>query len=518
MLKKSFISGALILMLSGLVVRVMGFVYRIYLSNLIGAEGMGLFQLIFPLYSLVILTLTSGISISVSRMVAEEMAKNHHANTRRIMICGLKLIVGVSIFVSLLCFAFVDFITTSILKDWRTYYSLILLIPCIPIIAAASALKGYFYGIQEMMPTAISQIVEQIVRITLVMLTAGWFLNVGLEYACAIATFGTALGEIANLLVLFIMYRLKKSIYFDDKQNRGLLNNVKIYKGLFFSALPISFNRFVSSVMGAIETLLIPVRLVVGGMSHQLSLEAFGTMTGMAMPLIFFPTAVTSALATALVPSISESVAKNNYKAARYKISKSIQITLVQGIIFTVIFSCYSNQICNVIYRKGKVGAVLYLLSFTCTFIYLQQILNGILNGLGMQAVSLWNSLIGGILRIGFVYFYIPLYGIQGYVWCIIISAVLVCILNIYAIVNKISLEIDIKNWIVKPGIVGLLMAVCSRYIYSFFSIFLTNDIWTISFTLLANVVIAVELMSIVGVIEKGELTKLLGIKKLSNM
>ncbi|MGE5474451.1 MAG: stage V sporulation protein B [Ignavibacteriales bacterium] len=514
MLKKSFISGALILMFSGLIVRLMGFIYRIYLSNLIGAEGMGLFQLIFPLYGLVILTLTSGISISVSRMVAEEVGINNPANKRKIMICGMQLVVGVSIIASLLCFAYADFISISILKDWRTYFSLILLIPCIPVIAAASALKGYFYGMQEMIPTAVSQIVEQIVRIGLVMLTASWFLNLGLEYACAIATFGTALGEIANLLVLLLIYLLKKRKQSKDMKNESLPGNLKIYKELIFSAFPISFNRFIISIMGVVETLLIPARLVFGGMSHKLSLEAFGRMTGMAMPLIFFPTVITSALATALVPSISESAARNNYKGVRNKISRTIQMTIVQGIIFTIIFSCYSNQICDVIYRNGKVGASLYLLSFTCVFIYLQQILGGVLNGLGMQTTLLWNSLIGGVLRIGFVYFYIPLYGIESYVWCIMISAGMVCILNMYAITTKIDLIVDIKNWFVKPGIVGVLMAVSSRYIYSFFSIFLSKDIWIISFTLLANFIIAMELMLLVGVIEKNELAKLLGFKK----
>jgi len=505
MFKKSFISGALILIISGIIVRAMGFIYRIYLSNLIGAEGMGLFQLIFPLYSLIILTLTSGISISVSRMVAEELAKNHYANLRRIMICGLQIVVSVSIAVALVCFAYAEFISNSVLKDWRTYYSLILMIPCIPVIAAASALKGYFYGIQEMVPTAISQIVEQIVRIGFVMFTASWFFEAGLEYACAVATVGTALGEIANLMVLYLTYHFGKQKIRKSSQKSVSIKRGKIYKEIIVTSIPISFNRFVTSALGAVETILIPARLMAGGLSHHLSMEAFGKLVGMAMPLVFFPTVITSGLATALVPAISESVSTKSFKAANYKISRSIQLTLVLGIIFTVIFSCYPNQIGNVIYRKDKIGDTLYLLSFTCVFLYLQQILVGVLNGLGLQTISLWNSLIGSILRIGFVYYYIPVYGIEGYIWGIVISSAMVCILNILAIMKETGLLMDFKNWIFKPAIIGVGMAICSKYIYSFILIFHANGEWTIFMTLTANLFIAVELMILIGVLGKGE-------------
>lgn len=510
MSKKSFISGALILMLSGFIVRIMGFVYRIYLSNLIGAEGMGLFQLIFPLYSLVILTLTAGISISVSRMVAEELAKGHSVNVEKIMICGLQIVIAASTIVSLFCYIYVDFIANSILKDWRTYFSLVLLIPCIPIIAAASALKGYFYGIQEMVPTAISQIVEQVVKISLVMLTAGWFLNVGLQYACGIATFGIAAGEIANLAVLCLTYFFRKNKAGKKvSRNKGLKKRV-IYKELIISSIPISFNRFIISILGAIEIILIPARLLVRGMNHEQGIAEFGKLTGMAMPLVFFPTVITSALATALVPAISEAMSIKNFKTVNYRISKSIQMAFAVGIAFTVIFGCYPVQISDAIYTKDKVGGMLYLLSFTCVFLYVQQILIGILNGLGKQMASLWSSLTGSIIRIGFVYFFIPQAGVKGYVWGIVISSVIVCVWNICIIQKETMLKLNFNNWILKPTIIGVIMIICSKYIYSFFTVFRTGHVLTIFFTLIVNIVMMVELMIIAGVIDKKEILKLI--------
>lgn len=511
MSKKSFISGAITLIMAGLVVRVLGFVYRIYLSNLIGAEGMGLFQLIAPIYSLIILTITSGISIAVSKMVAQELAKNHIINLRRITKCALFIVLGAGVIVSIFILIFSGVISNVILKDSRTYYSVILLIPCIPAIAAASALKGYFYGIQDVTPTAISQIVEQIVRIGLVVAMAGYFVKIGLDYACALATIGMAVGEMSNLFVLAIIYKIKKKNSFKKLSRNGFIRKRVIIKELLEISLPISFNRFITSIMSAVEMILIPRRLLAGGLDYQNSIEEYGKLSGMVMPLIFFPSVVTSALATTLVPAISEAISLRNFKSVNYRISKSIQLTFILGIIFTSIFLNYHNEIGNMLYSKEKVGQTLYLLSFSCTFLYLQQTLLGILNGLGKQGISLRNSMLGYIIRICFVYFCIPLYGVKGYVWGIVLSTAFVCFLNIAAVMKDTGLALDLRNWIIKPGLVGVLMLFSGKYIKAFFYIFNLNNNWIIVLTIFANIAIAISLMVITGALERKEVLKIFG-------
>jgi stage V sporulation protein B len=514
MTKKSFVSGAIILMIAGIIVRILGFVYRIYLSNLIGAEGMGLFQLISPVYSLVILTLTAGISIAVSKMVAEELARNHAVNLRRITSCALWIVMTAGITVSVFMYLYIDFIANVILKDSRTYYSLLLLIPCIPIVAAASALKGYFYGTQDIVPTAISQIVEQIVRIGLVMAMAGYFLKVGIEYACALATIGMAIGEMSNLLVILLIYRFKKSKSEKQKSRYGFMRKRIIIKELAKISVPISFNRFISSIMGAIEVILIPRRLLAGGLNYTASIAEYGKLTGMAMPLLFFPAVVTSSLATTLVPAISEAMSLKNLRSVNYRISKSVQISFIIGFIFAAIFIAYPNEISNIVYRKEKIGGILYMLSYTCVFMYLQQTLLGVMNGLGKQGVCLRNSIIGSTIRIAFVYFYIPIYGIQGYVWGIILSSAGVCALNLYTIVKTTGMTLDIRNWMIKPGMVGLVMAFTGKYIYSFFEIFNFGTTWTILLALICNILTALALMVVIGVLNKEELVSLVKRKK----
>lgn len=513
MTRKSLISGTIILMVSAFIVRILGFFYRIYLSNLIGAEGMGLFQLIFPIYSLIILTLTSGISIAVSKTVAAELANNHFINLKRITSCALVLIISLGSLVSLFCYVNVDFLANVILKDSRTQFSLMLLIPCVPIIAAASALKGYFYGIQSMVPTAVSQVVEQIVRISLVMAMAGWFVNAGLEYSCAVATAGMAVGEISNLILLCIVYRFMRNKKKPDHTKAGVLRKRVIFRELATISLPISFNRFIISAMSAMETILIPGRLLAGGMNHQQSLGTFGRLVGMALPLLFFPSIVTSSLATTLVPAISEAMSLKNFRSANYMISKSIRLTFVMGLIVTGIFISYPGEIGDMIFRKQNIGGMLYILSFTCMFIYLQQTLLGILNGLGKQGISLVNSIIGYIVRISFIYFCIPLYGVSGYVAGIITSSGLICVLNLYTVFKTTGIVLDLRNWILKPGLVGAVMVFSGKYIYRFFTVFNTGDTWKMLLTIVGYVSLAVGLMTGIGVLEKRELLKLLGFK-----
>ncbi|MDQ2085607.1 stage V sporulation protein B [Herbivorax sp. ANBcel31] len=507
---KSFVSGAIVLMIAGFIVKILGFIYRIYLSNLIGAEGMGIFQLIAPVYSLVILTLSSGISIAVSKMVAEQTAKNNHVNLIRIASCALAIVVAGALIASLGIFIFIDPIVNVILKDSRTYYSMLLLLPCIPVIAAASAVKGYYYGVQDVVPTACSQVVEQVVRIGIVMLMAGYFVDIGLEYACALATVGMAVGEISNLAVLLLIFKIRKRKSLLNKSKKGFMRKRTICTNLMKISMPISFNRFITSMMGAIELILIPRMLLIGGMNYQASLVEYGKLTGMAMPLVFFPSLVTSSLATTLVPAISEALSLKSFKIVNYRISKSIQFTFILGFIFTSIFIGFSNEIGDLVYRNENIGHILYSLSFTCIFIYLQQTLLGILNGLGKQGVSLRNSIAGYIIRILFVVYCIPVYGIQGYIAGIVISSACVCILNVYTVTKMTGMALDFRNWILKPGIVCIAIVFADKYINSFFTIFGMGSSVTVIVNILGNVVIAFGLMFVIGAIDKEEVLKLL--------
>ncbi len=513
-MRKSFIGGAVILMAAGLVARLFGFVYRIYLSNLIGAEGMGLYELIVPVYTAVVLTITAGITIAVSKMIAEQTAGRNQANYGTVTACALTVVTVAGLAVSLFIFINVDLISTGLLGDDRTRDALLVLVPCLPAVVCAAALKGYFYGIQKVTPTALSQVAEQTVKILILLLLAGSISLKGAAFACAVATFSAAAGEIVNLFVLSIAYVLRKKRTSGSRKTGKPIRKRKIIADLLKSAAPVSANRLVSSSLSAAEYILIPVMLTMGGMDNKSSMEIFGRLTGMVLPLILFPSIVTNSLATTLVPAISESISLKKNRAVNYQISKSIQVTFVLGIIFNALFICYPNEIGTLVYRRENIGDLLFLMSFSCVFVYLQQTLMGVLNGLGRQGILLRNTIIGSILRIAAVCFLIPAFGIKSYILGFTISLIVAECLNLITI-NKITgLVFDLREWLLKPGLIGLVMVLVGRFIYSFFYIFRLGSAVMTLLTLAINLFIAVFLMILTGVLSVDEITKIVGLKK----
>ncbi len=505
--RRSFIAGAVILMAAGFAVRVLGFVYRVFLSNAIGAEGMGLFQLIAPVYSLIILTLTSGISIAVSKMTAAELARNKNADVRRISNSAVLMVFSAGILASVLLYLNLDLVTGSILKDSRTYYSLLLLIPAIPFIAAASAVRGYFYGSSRVTTPALSQIAEQAVKMALVMLLASSVVPLGLEYACALATAGMIAGEFINLLVLMPGYFWKR------KRSRNGSRSAIVLE-IFKTAVPVSANRFIVSILSTIEFILIPAMLAVSGLDYQGSLETYGKLSGMAMPLIFFPSLVTYSLATTLVPAISEASSLRNRRSLNNRTGKSIQLTFILGITFTFIFMVFPHDISRMIYRNQDVGALLFLLSFSCIFIYLQQILTGVLNGLGKQGILLRNTIIGSAVRIFSVCLLIPVYGINSYIWGLTASFILTDILNLASIHKLTGLIIDLRNWLLKPSIAAIAMILTSKTAFIILASSIPSAPLRFLLSFLAGAVPGFMILSALGVVSIEEIIHRVFIKR----
>jgi len=512
-MQRSFVKSAIILIIAGLIVRLLGFVYRIYLSNLIGAEGMGLYQLVLPVYTAVVLTITAGISIAVSKIIAQQKTGIKSPNTFKITYCATVLVAAAGLLVAAVIFFNARLISDKILGDSRTYYSLILMAPCLPAVVAAAALKGYFYGIQQVTPTAFSQVAEQAVKIGLVLVLARGAALENVEAACAMATFSAALGEIVNLAVLAAVYAFKKKRIMSVVPKDRLMRKRAIVSQLLKISVPVSANRLIVSILSAAEHIMIPAMLVSGGMDRKTGMEIFGRLTGMALPLIMFPSLVTNSLATTLVPAVSESVSRKNYRALNERISKSVQGTIILGMIFTALLISYPVQIGNLVYPREEVGDILYTLSFSCVFIYLQQTLMGVMNGLGKQGILLRNTVIGSILRIGAIYFLMPAYGVKSYAWCLSISFALISLNDLLAIHKITGLVIDFRNWFVKPGIIVAAMVLIGKYIFYFFDIFQMGENMTMLMTLTAYMAISFILMVVFGVLKLSDISEMFGLK-----
>lgn len=445
---KKFAISTFILFVAGLIVRVMGFVYRIYLSNVIGAEGIGLYQLVTPVYSLIVLTLTSGVSISCSRRIAAAINnRKEEANVKNIVMAGMLLSMLLGVLVSAVMIVFCDQISNVILGDPRTNLSVKLLIPCIPVIAMGAALKGFYYGIQRVTPTALSSIIEQLTRILIVFICVPLLNGDNLETQCGIAVAAAAVGEVANLVVMLIMY----PFYRIKTEEKPSVRKRKIIFQMFGDSMPISINRFLTSCMSAVEMIIIPGRLVAGGAGYTFAIEEFGRMSGMAMPLLFFPSIVTGAIASSLVAEISAQLASNDRRKVASRISMCVGTTMVIGMVFMAVFVLFSEEITLLIYNDKEISKMLTSLAYSAVFIYLHQVLSGIMNGLGKQKETLLHAVIGYTIRILCIWYIVPKLGCTGYAVGMFLSIVSLCVLDLRVIVKCTGLILDFGNWLLKP-------------------------------------------------------------------
>lgn len=466
--KRTLKQNTLILTLAGFIVKSIGFIYRIYIANSIGAEGMGLYQLVLPIYNLVLLGLTAGVGIAVSRLVAEETARRNHRNANRVaLVAGGAIFLAATVVVLVMYFN-LDFVVNVLIGDIRTKSAMLWILPAIPFIAAITALKGYFYGKQEVTPNALSQVAEQVAKLVVIYVIADIFAQGDMERKCLYATIGMITGEIANVLVVYLAFQFRRGkILANSSEN--IIRKRDIGKSLLGISLPITANRMILSLLGTVEFLWIPQRLALYGMTNAEALAEYGKLTGMAAPMITFPSMLTAALATALVPAIAEAAALKRMNGANRQISRSIRVTLVLGFLFTSLFIAFGRELSDIIYPGQDVGQMMFLLSFTGVFFYLQQTLLGVLNGLGKEKDTLKHSMITSILRLGFVWFGIPVFGMSAYIISLIVTNLVGAILNLRTTVKTTGMSIEVGDWFLKPliaAISGIIAAPVAKMLF----------------------------------------------------
>ncbi len=462
MSKNTLVISTLILTLASFITRIFGFIFRIYMSNVLGAEALGLYQLVFPIYMLAWTISSAGISVAVSQLVATETGKGQSGNALRIARMAVFISVFIGCVISVVLYLFASPIAVSIIHEPRIILSLKILSACIPFMAASTSIKGYFYGKQEMAKPAISQIIEQSVRMVTIYLFTGFFISKGLEYACALGVLGMSLGEIISFFYSYISYKkhISKTLV-----SRALLSRYKALNVLATCAVPLTLNRIITSILHSAENILIPIKLQEFGLTNHQALSVYGQFTGMTMPLIFFPSVITASLATALIPAVSHAKAARKQDQLQFTVSKTIQFTLLIGIGATALFMSLPHEIAKVIYNQPAVGNMLYTLSFICPFFYLQSTLLGVLNGLGRQFETVTSSILGSIICITIIYFAVPYKGVIGFIAALIISSSLVTILHLYNVLKYTSIPIDVINWFLKPTLAAAAGALTMKYL-----------------------------------------------------
>lgn len=443
---RTFIKGTLILTLTGLLSRVIGFFYRIYLSRLFGEEGMGIYQLLSPVLALSFSLCAAGIQTAISKYVAASVAKGNRKDSYRYLFTGLFLSLLLSVPCMLLLLMFSDFVAVHFLLEARTASMLRIIALSIPAGAVHSCINGYYYGIKKTMLPSSTQIIEQFMRFFCVL--AADFLARRSHTVPHInaAVVGLVVGECAAMLIslLAIYFRFYREEAGAGKSslpcsNAGAFGISRFHavKNLLVLAFPLTVSRIVVNLLQSVEAVAIPSRLCRYGYDSVTALSVYGVLTGMALPLLFFPNALTGSMSLLLLPMVSEADARGNTDAVKNTTLKTIYSCLLLGAACTLFFFLSGPFLGRFLFHSELAGRYIRSLSLLCPFLYLCTTLSGILHGLGKAVSVFFVNVFSLSLRLLFVFFLIPAFGIDCYILSMVLSQLLSAFFYLFLLYRK---------------------------------------------------------------------------------
>lgn len=457
-----FLKGTLILTIAGLLSRFLGFFYKIFLAQALGAEGMGIYQLIFPVFSVCHALTASGMETAISRFTA--FARKEEKDSW--LYAGLFLSLLSSAAVGLLLWSKAAFIARYLLQEPRCEPLLQIMAAAVPLSAVHCCYAGACLGRKQTGLPAAAQLLEQLVRIGTVWLLCSIRIQQGGTVTPSLAVFGLLAGEAGSSLLMLTFASGSREKPFRPGNCRSRC------RSLLGMALPITGSRLSLTLLQSAEAVLIPFSLQKSGLSTADALSLYGILTGMALSFLMFPNAVTASISAMLLPVISEEQAKGNRKSISSAIEYTIQFGLTIGIFCMGVFLRFGNSLGTLLFHERLAGEFLVTLSWICPVLYLTGNLNSILHGLGHTSVTFFNQLASILVRILFVVLFVPLYGIQAVLWGLLASQLLLCLLGIRAVSPFVTPTLGLDILVLKP-LAALFLSIGGvdllKHLFSFF-------------------------------------------------
>jgi stage V sporulation protein B len=476
--KQSFIKGTLILLAAGILNRLLGFIPRIALPRIIGPEGVGIYQLGYPFFIVLVTIITGGIPLAIAKMVAEAEGAGKRDASKQILHVSLMLTLTAGAFFTGLSLLLAPWVTGVLLPDERVYQTFISMTPMLIIIAVSSVYRGYFQGKQNMIPSASSSVIETIVRIICMLWFAHLLMPKGIAYGAAGAMLGTAVGELIGMVALLLQYPgegrprskllpkpqeviTEKAVKENSSSNKGIL------KRLFGIALPVTGGKMVGSFSYLLETILTNRSLAMAGIATSVATAQYGALQGMIIPLLLLPGALTVSLAISLVPSLSEAAARNDRTTIHKRMNQSLRLALVSGAPFAIIMFVLAEPLCLLLYNNAEISDMLKIMAPFALFLYVQSPLQAALQALDRPGRALLNTLFGAIIKMSLIVFLAsnPAFGIIGAVIAIIVNSIAVTLLHGFSLSRLIGFRFRLLDY-VKIGAVMIIMGACVLYGY----------------------------------------------------
>ncbi len=399
--RHSVLKGAAILAAGGLLSRGLGAVYRFLLPWLLGGGqqaqvAIGLFNLAYPIYTALLGVAVGGVPFAVAKLVARSVARGERAAARAVFRLALGILALAGLVLGAALAVAAPFLAAAVYRDPRATPSILAVAPAVFLVAVASAYRGYFQGLQAMVPYAVSQVWDQGVRVASILLLAWLLLPLGVEWAAAGASFGAVTGAAAA--VLYLVVQARRHAWGADGESeapppRTVLREIAIL------AVPISLVGMVMPLMNIVDSVVVPGRLHAAGLGGRAT-ALYGLLTGYALPFIIAPTLVTAALATSLVPAVSQAHALGDTAAVRRQLDASLRVTLLLVLPAAAGLMALARDIPVLFFNEPAAGPPLLLLAPGAVFLGLQQVTSAVLQGMGAVVWPVYALLLGTAVKV----------------------------------------------------------------------------------------------------------------------
>lgn len=459
---KKMILNAIILTITSLIIRGINIIFTVYISKKIGAEGMGIFQLLMAVYVLCVTFATSGIGLATTRLVAEEMAVGCVARVRSV----LKKCFCYSLFFSVSTAGILFLVAPLIAQYWMNGKISVLpiyaLAISLPFLSLSSVLVGYFTAIRKVSKSAGAKILEEFIKITLIIFGLNVIAPKGMQAACFTLVLSGMIAEVVSFAYLFILYLIDNAKQTCIKKVQG---DTGIDKRLLNISLPVAISSYIRSCLGTYKQFMIPTGIQKSGVSFDVAISQYGMVCGMVMPILFFPSAILGAFSTLLIPEIAEQHIQHNYNRIDSIISRIFKVTLLFSICVSGILFVYSHEISMAIYKNTQVAGFIRVFAPLILIMYLDDIVDAILKGLNQQVYVVGVNIFDTILSIVLFSTLLPRYGIGGYVIVFFISELSNAFLSIKRLMQVTKFKFKMIDWVIIPIMAMVIALTITRFL-----------------------------------------------------
>lgn len=453
-----FIKNTVVLVATSLILRSVGIFFRVWQVDKIGSEGMGLYQLIFSVYMLAATFSTAGVSTAVTRLVADNEHKGEAAVKSVMKTATAVTLLAAAVSVAAVFFG-AEPIAVYLLKDERAIPALKILSFSLPFMGLSACFRGYFIARRKTVQPSVVQLLEQAVRIAVVVACVELWADKGLTYTAAAVLCGDSVAEAFSFLANWLLYRRDRKRLIKGEALDGVLRKI------LHIAVPITGSSYLSSILHTVESLLVPLKLTVFHGSKGRGLELFGAIRGMALPILFFPASFLTSLSTMLIPEVSSASAAGDTLAVRDTVSKSVGTTLIMSTLVACCFMFNASDVGWVVYGDRDVGQMILVLSPIVPLMYLESVTAGLLKGLDCQVNVLKVNTFDSCFRILAVLFIVPRFGIKGYLAIMMISNTFTSSLSAWCLFKAANIKPTLGQWVLTPLAVGALGGVLGNLV-----------------------------------------------------